>query len=133
MYSKIAIGSVIADSHTEISLRCGRHGSGLLPPACPSNRLNDSECPDRVRRETFGGIMPGAELNLTEQERIALHEISQRTGKSENELIREAVEQLIARFQSNALPALLLKGRGIWKYRKGLPTLAELRSEWQRS
>ena len=73
-----------------------------------------------------------AELNLTEQERTALQEISRRTGKSEGQLIREAVDQLIARFQSNARPALMRKARGIWKDRQDLPTLDELRSEWNR-
>ena len=71
-------------------------------------------------------------LDLTEQERIALREISQRTGKSEGQLIREAVDQLIARFQSNARPALMRKARGIWKDRQDLPALDELRSEWNR-
>jgi hypothetical protein len=73
-----------------------------------------------------------AELNLTEQERIALQEISRRTGKSEGQLIREAVNQLIARFQSHARPALMRKARGIWKDRQDLPALDELRSEWNR-
>ena len=35
--------------------------------------------------------MIGTELNLTEQERAALREISRLTGKTEDELIREAV------------------------------------------
>ena len=72
------------------------------------------------------------ELNLTEQERTALQEISRRTGKSEAQLIREAVDQLIARFQSNARPALMQRARGIWKDRQDLPSLEELRSEWER-
>jgi hypothetical protein len=72
------------------------------------------------------------ELNLTEQERTALQEISRRTGKSESQLIREAIDQLIARFQSNARPALMQGARGIWKDRQDLPTLEELRSEWDR-
>ena len=36
------------------------------------------------------------EINLTEREQSALQEISRRTGKTEHELIREAVDQLIA-------------------------------------
>lgn len=73
-----------------------------------------------------------AELDLTEQKRIALQEISRRTGKSEGQLIREAIDQLIASFQSNARPELMRKARGIWKDRQDLPALNELRSEWNR-
>jgi hypothetical protein len=76
--------------------------------------------------------MMRAELNLTDQERTALQEISRRTGKSEHQLIHEAVDQLIARFQINDRPALMQKARGIWKDRQDLPTLDELRSEWDR-
>lgn len=76
--------------------------------------------------------MVEAEFNITEKERLALQEISQRTGKSENQLIREAVVQLIARLQSTARPALPRTARGIWKDRQDLPTLDELRSEWDR-
>lgn len=76
--------------------------------------------------------MMETEINLTEQERAALEEISRRTGKSEGQLIREAMDQLIARFQSNARPDLIQKARGIWKDRQDLPALDELRSEWNR-
>ncbi len=73
-----------------------------------------------------------AELNLTEQERHALQEISRRTGKAEGELIREAVDQLIARFQNGDRLVLMQKAKGIWKDRQDLPTSEELRSEWNR-
>ena len=77
--------------------------------------------------------MPKAELNLTEQEQIALQETSRFTGKTENELIREAVDQLIARYQISARPELMQKAKGIWKDRQDLPALDDLLSEWDRS
>lgn len=73
-----------------------------------------------------------AELNLTEQERNALQEISRRTGKAEGELIREAVDQLIAHFQNGDRLVPMQKAKGIWKDRQDLPTSKELRSEWNR-
>ena len=76
--------------------------------------------------------MVEAELNLTEQERNALHEMSRRTGKSEGQLIREAVDQLIARFQNDDRLVPMQKAKGIWKDRQDLPALDELRSEWDR-
>jgi hypothetical protein len=76
--------------------------------------------------------MIGTDLNLTEQERSALQEISRLTGKTEDELIREAVGQLIAEFQNENRLALIQKAKGIWKDRDDLPALGDLRREWDR-
>jgi hypothetical protein len=76
--------------------------------------------------------MVEAELNLTEQERSVLQEISRRTGKTEGELIREAVGQLINGFQVENRLALMQKARGIWKDRGDLPAFEDLRREWDR-
>lgn len=77
--------------------------------------------------------MIGTELNLTEQERHALQEISRRTGKTEGELIREAVGQLINGFQVENRPALMQQAKGIWKDRSDLPAFEDLRREWDRA
>ncbi len=76
--------------------------------------------------------MSATEISLTEVERYALDEISQRTGKSHNELIREAVDRLIVGFQRQDRRALMQKAKGIWKDRDDLSDLTELRREWQR-
>jgi predicted transcriptional regulator len=76
--------------------------------------------------------MMETEINLTEQERNALQEISQRTGRTENELVREAVGQFIGRFQIGDRRALMQQARGIWKGREDLPAFRELRNEWDR-
>jgi metal-responsive CopG/Arc/MetJ family transcriptional regulator len=73
------------------------------------------------------------EINLTEHERDALDEISQRTGKSQAELIRAAIDHLIAEFQKEDRRSLMQKARGIWKDRQDLPTFEELRREWNRA
>jgi hypothetical protein len=76
--------------------------------------------------------MLDTEINLTEQERNALQEISRRTGKTEGELVREALDQFIAQFQNEDQRKLMQKARGIWKDRQDLPSLQELRNEWDR-
>ncbi|HKQ04127.1 MAG TPA: CopG family transcriptional regulator [Blastocatellia bacterium] len=76
--------------------------------------------------------MLDTEINLTEQERNALQEISRRTGKTEGELVREALDQFIAQFQNEDQRRLMQKARGIWKDRQDLPSLQELRNEWDR-
>ena len=61
------------------------------------------------------------ELNLTAQERSTLQEISRLTGKTEDELIREAVGQLIAEFQQENRLTRMQQAKGIWKDRDDLP------------
>ena len=73
-----------------------------------------------------------AELNLTAQEQTALETIVQRTGKTSDELVHEAVKQLIAQFQYEDRLSLLRQARGMWKDRTDLPSLTDLRHEWDR-
>ncbi len=40
-----------------------------------------------------------AGLHLTEQEQTALETMAQHTGKTEEEIVREAVKQLLVQFQ----------------------------------
>jgi len=72
------------------------------------------------------------DFTLTEKQRRDLQEIPDRTGKSETDLIREAVDQFITRSQVSNRRDLLQKGRGIWKDRQDIPSLENLRREWDR-
>jgi hypothetical protein len=76
--------------------------------------------------------MPIAGLHLTEQEQTALETIAQRAGKTPDELVHDAIKQLIAQFQSEDRLRLLRQARGMWKDRSDLPTLTDLRREWDR-
>jgi len=76
--------------------------------------------------------MVETQISLTEQERQALHEISQRTGKTESELIRGAIDQLIIQFQQEDRLKLLQPARGIWQDRQDLLAPNELRGEGDR-
>ena len=73
-----------------------------------------------------------AELHLTEQEQTALATIAQRMGKTPDEVVHDAVKQLIAQFQSEARLDLLRQARGMWQDRTDLPSLTDLRREWDR-
>ena len=73
-----------------------------------------------------------AELHLTEQEQTALATIAQRMGKTPDEVVHDAVKQLIAQFQSEDRLSLLRQARGMWKDRTDLPPLTDLRREWDR-
>jgi hypothetical protein len=72
-------------------------------------------------------------ITLTEEQRTALHAIAQQSGKSEHELVQEAVEQLIRQFRQTHRQALLQQACGMWRDRTDLPDFEALRSELDRS
>jgi len=74
--------------------------------------------------------MVRTQIYLTEQERKALHLISEETGRTQSDLIREAVDRLVQRYEGRDRLRLLRKGRGLWKDREDLPDLRALRREW---
>jgi hypothetical protein len=69
---------------------------------------------------------------LREPEATALQNLVQRTGRSADELVREAVQQYIQRYTFSDRHALLQQARGMWQHRDDLPSLAELRREFER-
>jgi len=73
-----------------------------------------------------------AGLHLTEQEQTAIETMAQHAGKTPDELIHDAIKQLIAQFQSEDRLRLLQQARGMWKDRTDLPALTDLRREWDR-
>lgn len=77
--------------------------------------------------------MVRTQIYLTEQEREALSSISTQVGKKQSELIREAVDELIARYSDSRRQAILDRAAGMWKERDDLPDFGKLREEWDRS
>jgi hypothetical protein len=73
-----------------------------------------------------------AQITLNEQESRMLRAIAQQTGRTEDELLREAVEQYIRQFRQAHRRALLQQARGIWQDRTDLPDLEALRGEMNR-
>jgi hypothetical protein len=73
-----------------------------------------------------------AGLHLTEQEQTALESMAQRAGKTPDEFVHDAIKQLIEQFQSEDRLRLLRQARGMWKDRTDLPSLTDLRREWDR-
>ena len=76
--------------------------------------------------------MATASIQLSEQETQALRELAQQTGKTEDELLHEAITQLLTQAQATNRLTLLRQARGIWKDRTDLPDVRELRTGFDR-
>lgn len=77
--------------------------------------------------------MVRTQIYLTSHEKEALAALSRRTGKSQSELIREAIDSMIERSNVAERHELLAAGRGLWKEREDLPDFGRLREELNRT
>lgn len=71
-------------------------------------------------------------VTLTEAEHTSLSAIARQTGKTEAEVLQEAVQHYIAQFQHANRKQLLQQARGMWSNRTDLPDATALRREFDR-
>ena len=81
--------------------------------------------------------MTTAQINLTDSQTDALRKFARRTGKTEDELLQEAVNKLIgevgeAEDKRQEWLEVLRQAKGIWKDRDDLPNFEKLRAEGDR-
>lgn len=72
------------------------------------------------------------QIYLTEEEKRGLAALADCTGRTRSELIREAVDRYLRRFQTEERRELLRSARGLWEDRDDLPDFARLRRELDR-
>jgi len=83
--------------------------------------------------ETGFAPMVSTQIYLTEEEQHGLRELSLRTGRSQTDLIREAIDSLLFRQPNGDRLALLRQTCGLWSERTDLPDFASLRREYDRN
>ena len=69
---------------------------------------------------------------MTERQRDELAAMAKTMGKKQSELIREAIDRLIAQTSGRQRAAVLQETAGIWKDRKDLPDFNAARAGWDR-
>jgi len=74
-----------------------------------------------------------SQIYLTEDERSSLKLIAKETGRTQSDLIREAVDSLISKINKKNSNEKRQEAFGIWKDRDDYPDIKELRSEFDRT
>lgn len=74
--------------------------------------------------------MESVQVYLTQEQRRALAAIAGHTGRTQSELIREAVDGFIVRYTEANRLELFHGTRGTWKDRDDLPDFEALRQEF---
>ncbi len=73
-----------------------------------------------------------SQIYLTEYERKSLKLLSKETGRTQSDLIREAVDSLISKNNKKHNSKKRQEAFGIWKYRNDYPNIEEIRNEFDR-
>lgn len=76
--------------------------------------------------------MVRTQIYLTSAEQKGLRTLSKRTGRSQSDLIREAVDAYLVHDKASDRAASLRQARGLWRDRNDLPDFAALRKSFDR-
>lgn len=76
--------------------------------------------------------MTVTQIQLRDDEASALKKLAKRTGKTEAELILQAVEDMLSNVPDATRRERLVQARGMWHDHDALPSAGELRREWDR-
>ncbi len=74
--------------------------------------------------------MPRKQINVSENQLEMLRAMAARTGKSENQLLNEALEQFLESAEEEKKLKNLMAAAGIWSDREDLPDIRKMREEW---
>ena len=74
--------------------------------------------------------MHRAQVYLTDEERRAIQALAQQSGKSFSAILRDAIDNYIAQYHTEALSEAIEASYGCWHDRQDV-TLDALRCEWE--
>jgi hypothetical protein len=78
--------------------------------------------------------MQSNQLALSPADSEAVRQLAQRTGKTEAEILHEAVEKLMQQASTDSRLAALRQARGMWQSRIDLPDFSQIRTDgWERA
>ena len=72
------------------------------------------------------------QVYLTAKEKKGLSILSQRTGRSQSQVIRDALDRHFLILQRHEVPNILERAKGMWANRKDLPDFRKIRAEFDR-
>ncbi len=76
--------------------------------------------------------MVRTQVYLTEEEKKGLESVAISKGISQSDLIRQAIDDLLARTGNINKDEILDEIAGIWSNRKEIPDIRDLRTGWRR-
>ena len=74
--------------------------------------------------------MERTQIYLTREEREALRTIAERRGRTQSEVIREAIDRYIIQISQDKKQEILDETFGAWAEHPDLPDIAAMRQEW---
>jgi hypothetical protein len=76
--------------------------------------------------------MVRTQLYLTDEEKLGLESIAAVKGVSQSDLIRQAIDDLLARQGATDKSCILDEIAGVWALKKNIPDIRKMRSAWRR-
>lgn len=76
--------------------------------------------------------MNRTQIYLSPEQQKALKAMAARTGRSQSELIRDAIDRFVGQRKASERVSVIRRSAGLWKGRNDLPDFAALRREADR-
>lgn len=76
--------------------------------------------------------MKRTQIYLTEEEKKAIEKLSDERGTTQSNIIREAIDEYVAKEKAKPKKKSIMDFAGIWKDKKDIPDVREMREGWGR-